>query len=161
MLRAMIPPRWSLRIGWALHRALTRMTRGRLGIAAPTSRRLGTLFLTTVGHRSGEPRRVGLFYLQAGETIAVVASNAGAPTDPAWWRHLQARPEATVELAGPGGPITRPVRARAADPAERDAWYARFTAVSSQYAAYARATDRTIDVVLPEPVAPAPSAEPA
>jgi hypothetical protein len=53
-----IPPRWLLRIVWAAHHALYGLTGGRLGLAIPGERHLGTLRLRTVGRRSGQERAV-------------------------------------------------------------------------------------------------------
>jgi deazaflavin-dependent oxidoreductase (nitroreductase family) len=57
------------------------------------------LLLTTTGRRSGEPRTVVIGYRQSGDAMVVIASNNGAPGDPAWYRNLLADPHATVEVA--------------------------------------------------------------
>ena len=43
----MIPPRWTLDVFWAIHKALYRLSGHRLGAAPPAEGRLGTLFLRT------------------------------------------------------------------------------------------------------------------
>ena len=104
----MTPPRPVLNVIWFLHQVLRRVSGGRIGTSRAQGDGLGTLFLHTVGRKSGQARTNGLFYVVAGADLVVVASNAGADTDPAWWLNLRARPEAHVEIAGE----RRPVRAR-------------------------------------------------
>ena len=74
------------------------------------------ILLTTTGARSGQERTAVLGFGRDGENFVVVASNNAAPADPAWYRNLQARPEATVEI----GAEKIKVRARTAQGAERD-----------------------------------------
>ncbi len=143
----MIPPRWSLDLAWAIHKALYALSGHRLGAGAPADGRLGTLFLRTRGRVSGTIRRNGLSYVDDGPNLAVVASNAGADTDPAWWRNLQATPGAVVEL----GRAERAVVARLATPEERVRIWARFTAAQPSYLEYERAAARPIPVIVLEP----------
>lgn len=58
------------------------------------------LLLTTTGRRSGDPRTTPMMRLRIGATSYVVASNDGAPDDPAWLRDLDAEPHAHVEEDG-------------------------------------------------------------
>jgi len=74
------------------------------------------MLLTTTGARSGKERTVVLGFRKDGERIVAIASNNGAPKDPAWYLNLQARPIATVEV----GPDKFKVRARTARPEERE-----------------------------------------
>jgi deazaflavin-dependent oxidoreductase (nitroreductase family) len=143
----MIPPRWLYETGWAFHRALFATTGGRLGAGAARGDRLGTLFLVTIGRRTGDERRTGVNYLEDGRNLAVVASNAGAPRDPAWWLNLQARPDAEVQL----GPTRRPIRARLASDEERQRLWPRFVRATAMYDAYRETAGREIPVVILEP----------
>ncbi len=52
---AKIPPRVFVRTAWVLHRALLRISGGRIGLRPP-GKAFGMLRLTTVGRRSGQPR---------------------------------------------------------------------------------------------------------
>jgi len=142
-----IPPRPVLRLYWWLHRALRRVSGGRLGTTRPRGDGVGTLFLHTVGRRTGEPRANALYFLDEGSDIVVVASNAGADTDPAWWLNLQARPEAEIEIGGQ----RRHVRARVATTEEADRLWPRLDAGNPDYAAYRAKVDRPIQVVILEP----------
>ena len=106
-----------------------------------------TLYLHTVGRRTGKARRTPLYYVDDGDALAIVTSNAGRDHEPAWWLNLQAEPDAEIEV----GKSRRPVRARAADPAEYDRLWPQFVAGLRNYAAYKRKTDRKIEVVILEP----------
>src|SRR3954467_7707699 len=72
-----------------------RLTGGRLG------RRFGrgpVLVLTTLGRRSGEPRRTTVLYARDGDRIVVIGSNTGSERPPAWALNLVATPEAEVQI---------------------------------------------------------------
>jgi F420H(2)-dependent quinone reductase len=58
------------------------------------------LLLTTVGRRTGRRRTTPMMYVPDGDRDLVIASNAGATTDPDWYRNLVADPSVTVELPG-------------------------------------------------------------
>lgn len=138
------PPRPVAEVVWSIHRKLYSRTRGRIG-----HHFLGmtTLLLTTIGRKSGEPRPTALMYLQHGPALAVVASNLGSDRPPAWWLNLQANPIAQVRL----GPEQRRVTGREATPEERAELWPRFVDMYGDYAAYEKATDRHIPIVLLEP----------
>lgn len=116
-------PRFLLRIFWAIHRAIFRVTGGRIGLSRPIAgKRFGMLRLTTVGRRSGQRREVMVGYFPDGQNLVTLAMNGWGEDEPAWWLNLLARPEATVDL--PDGRIT--VRAREAVGAERDRLWSGF-----------------------------------
>ena len=58
------------------------------------------LLLTTTGARSGRPYTTPMMFIDDGDRLLVVASNAGAPKHPDWYRNLVAHPEVTVEITG-------------------------------------------------------------
>ncbi len=105
-----------------------------------------TLYLRTVGRRTGEARRTPLYYVDAGDDLAVVTSNAGRDREPAWWLNLQAEPDAEIEV----GKERRRVRARRAKRTEHDRLWPQFVAGLRNYEAYRRKTDRKIEVVILE-----------
>jgi deazaflavin-dependent oxidoreductase (nitroreductase family) len=140
-------PRWLLKILWLEDRALSRLTGGRMTMPNGTGGRVRTLFLHTVGRSTGQPRRNGLYYLEDGANLVVVASNAGRDEDPAWWLNLRAQPDTEVEV----GTDVREVHARRASAEEAAALYERFAAALPQYAGYRRRTTREIPVVILEP----------
>jgi deazaflavin-dependent oxidoreductase (nitroreductase family) len=81
----------------ATHVALFRATRGRIG-----SKMMGgkVLLLTTTGNKSGKPRTVPVMQFDDDGRRFVIASFAGSPEHPAWFKNLQKTPEATVEVPG-------------------------------------------------------------
>jgi len=108
------------------------------------------LLLHHTGAKSGAGRVNPLVYRQVGDSYAIFASAAGAPSDPQWFRNLVAHPDATVEV----GTGTVSVRARVADPDEREAIYGRQREAMSNFADYEKsAAPRKIPVVLLDPVA--------
>jgi deazaflavin-dependent oxidoreductase (nitroreductase family) len=108
---------------------------------------LRTLYLRTVGRKSGKPRRTRLYYIEDGANLAVVPSNGGRDNDPAWWLNLQAHADAEVEI----GKTVRPIRARKAAPKDDARLWPQFVAGLRFYAAYRRRTTREIPVVILEP----------
>jgi len=124
-----LPPRWFVRSAWVAHRALTRVTADRVGLARPTpGGRFGILRLHTVGRRSGRARAVLLGYIDDGDRFVTLAMNGWAQADPAWWLNLRFRPEATVDLVGQSSPVI----AAAATGADRE----RLWAALHEYAGY-------------------------
>src|SRR5689334_7081355 len=57
-----------------------------------------TLLLTTLGRRSGQPRRQALIYGEENGNYVVVASSGGAPKNPLWYENLVAPPEVRVQI---------------------------------------------------------------
>jgi F420H(2)-dependent quinone reductase len=143
-----IPPRWLYRVGWAMHNLVDRLSGGRLTTFRPRGQRVGLLFLTTVGARSGVERRNAVYFLEDGRNLLLVASNAGAQGNPAWWHNLRAHPEAAVQIGGQ----RRRVRARSPTDAEARAAWTRFAAASGQFEEYRKAVDRKIPIVVLEPM---------
>ena len=103
--------------------------------------------LWTLGAKSGKIRKTPLMRVEHDGEYAVVASMGGAPTHPVWYRNLLAHP--LVELQD--GPVRRDYVAREVTGAERDAWWARATAVWPDYDTYTTRTDRQIPVVVLTP----------
>jgi deazaflavin-dependent oxidoreductase (nitroreductase family) len=106
------------------------------------------VLLHTVGARSGEERVNPLVYQADGDRIAIFGSKAGAPTHPAWYHNLLANPDVTVEL----GPDTVPMRARVAEPDERERIWSRQKEIMPGFADYEANTTRVIPVVILERV---------
>lgn len=127
-----MPPPWFVHTAWRVHRALNRLSGGRFLWTPANKRGWGALRLTTLGHRSGRERSVIIGYLDDGDDLVALAMNGWDEADPAWWRNLQAHPEATVELARHE---TRRVRARAAQGEERDRLWRLGTASSRTWTA--------------------------
>ncbi|MDQ7906180.1 nitroreductase family deazaflavin-dependent oxidoreductase [Phytohabitans sp. ZYX-F-186] len=103
------------------------------------------LLLTTTGARTGTPHTAPMMFLPHGDDLLVIASNAGAPKHPDWYRNLVAHPEVTVEVEGERYQATAVVPRGA----ERDEIFA---GVVERYPFFAdhqaKAATRTIPVVV-------------
>ncbi len=107
------------------------------------------LLLHHTGARSGTERVSPLAYQRVGESFAAFASKAGAPENPAWYHNLLANPDTSIEV----GTETIKVRARVAEPAERDVIWDRQKERAPHFAQYEqKAAPRKIPVVLLDPV---------
>jgi deazaflavin-dependent oxidoreductase (nitroreductase family) len=143
---AKVPPRVFVRTAWVLHRALLRISGGRIGLRPP-GKAFGMLRLQTIGRRSGQPRVAIVGYLEDGQNLVTLAMNGWAEAEPAWWLNLQAQPDTTVEL----NDGLRAVRGRAAEGEERDRLWARWGEFSPDYDAWAAMRSRQTAVVVLEP----------
>jgi deazaflavin-dependent oxidoreductase (nitroreductase family) len=101
------------------------------------------LLLHTTGRKTGRPYVSPLMYLPDGDRYVIFASKGGAPTDPDWYRNLEADPAATIEV----GTQTIPVRATVVTGPERDDLYARQARLRPQFAEYAQKAGRVIPVI--------------
>lgn len=126
---ARLPPRWFVRTAWVVHRAIHRLTGGRLGLWPAAPGKWGTMRLTTVGRKTGKKREAILGFYEDGPNLVTLAMNGWASPEPAWWLNLQANPDTTVELKGGE---RRAVRGRAAVGAERDRLWARWGEFSDE-----------------------------
>jgi deazaflavin-dependent oxidoreductase (nitroreductase family) len=120
---ATVPPRPLIRTFWVLHRAIVRVSGGRIGLWRPRAgKRFGVMGLRTTGRRSGRERTVLVGYFEDGPNLVTLAMNGWARTEPAWWINLKAIPDATVFLRT--GRCA--VQARAAEGDERERLWAKF-----------------------------------
>lgn len=139
-----------LRVVPRIHRAVLRLTRGRVGGRMST---MPIMLLTTTGRRTGQPRTTPLAYFMDGDRYVLTGSNAGLDTDPAWVLNIKAQPAATAQVRD----RTFTVEAQIAAPAERDRLWAKLVEIAPGYQNYATRTSRTIPMVTLGPG----SAEPA
>ncbi len=142
-----VPPRWVVRTAWVAHRAIYRVTFGRIGLWPPKPKRWGTMRLTTVGRRSGREREAILGYYEDGANLVTMAMNGWSDGEPAWWLNLQAQPDATVVLAGG----SRDVRGRAALGDERARLWARWREMGGDLDGYSKLRSTETAVVVLEP----------
>ena len=145
--RPRLPPRWFVRLAWSVHRAVYRVTGGRIGLWRARVNRWGTLRLTTIGRRTRRKRSVIIGYFEDGPNLIALAMNGWADGEPGWWLNLQAHPDASVDLAD--GP--RPVMARAAEGDERSRLWARWRELDARLDAYAKLRSVETAVVILEP----------
>jgi deazaflavin-dependent oxidoreductase (nitroreductase family) len=143
-----LPPAWFKHTFWRVHRILYRLSGGRFLWTPSNKRGWGALHLTTVGRTSGKERRVILGYLEDGPNIVTLAMNGWDEGQPAWWRNLEAHPDAVVRLAHQH---PRKVHARAASGEEHDRLWQRWAAVDEDLDAYAAGRSAETAVVVLEP----------
>lgn len=111
------------------------------------------LILTARGHKSDEEIRTPLVFRRDGDNYVVVASKGGAPTHPRWYHNVQINPEVDIEVAGTDG--TEHIKVRAVtlpSGPERDRLYAYMTEIWPGFADYEKKTERTIPIVVLEPI---------
>lgn len=102
------------------------------------------VLITTTGAKTGRQRVTPLMCLPDGDSIAIFASMAGAPTSPAWYHNIVANPTVTVEY----GTETFAAHAVPADLDERNRLYAEQATRYPQFAEYEAKTTRVIPVVV-------------
>jgi F420H(2)-dependent quinone reductase len=142
-----LPPRWFIRVAWAVHRGIYRFTGGRMGLGVPKEGRWGTMRLHTIGRRSGRERIALLGYYEDGPNLVTLAMNGWGEAEPAWWLNLQARPDAIVDLTYGA----RAIRGRAAVGDERARLWARWRDFGDDVDGYATRRSRETAVVVLEP----------
>ena len=109
---------------WHGHRALARVTCGRLGLWRPKPDGWGALRLTTAGRRTGRPRQVLVGYVEDGRNLVTMAMNGWGAAEPAWWLNLQAIPRHR-----PDPRRSTTVRARRAQGDERERLWSRWAQI--------------------------------
>jgi deazaflavin-dependent oxidoreductase (nitroreductase family) len=101
------------------------------------------LLLHTNGAKSGLPRLNPLVCMRDGDDLIIIASKAGAPSNPDWYYNLKAHPNVEVEY----GTEKFKAVATIVDEPERSQLYAKAAARFSAYAEYEQKTTRVIPVV--------------
>jgi deazaflavin-dependent oxidoreductase (nitroreductase family) len=132
------------RIFVRLHAFVYRLTGGRIGGRwgkAPI------LLLTTVGRNSGRRRTTPLLYLEDDDGFVVVATNDGAPGSPQWYRNLQSRAEAEIQV----GSQQIDVVADDAEGDERERLWTRLVEIYPNYSRDQNRTARILPVVVLRP----------
>lgn len=119
-----------------------RLTRGRTS-ATELLAGLPVLRITTTGRRSGQPRVAPLIAVPLGDDLALLGTNFGGTSTPAWVHNLRADPRATAAYRA----RVVDVVARAATAEEFEQVFAAGGAVYGGYEKYrARVTGREIEV---------------
>jgi deazaflavin-dependent oxidoreductase (nitroreductase family) len=107
---------------------------------------LPMLLLNTIGAKTGAKRTTPLVYFKDGDRYLIIASKAGAPTNPAWYHNLVANPAASVELPNE----SFEVQASIAKGDERDRLFHNVVEHFPIYSGYQQKTGRRIPVIILE-----------
>ena len=101
--------------------------------------------LTTVGRKSGQPRRTPVGYFTDGPDAGlIVASAAGAPNNPAWYHNIAAHPDRVrLEI----GALHVDVAAEQLHGYARANAWRTVIAAAAQFGKYEQKTDREIPVI--------------
>jgi deazaflavin-dependent oxidoreductase (nitroreductase family) len=143
-----VPPPWFVHTAWRVHRALYKLSGGRFLWTPANKRGWGALRLTTVGRKTGKERSVIVGYLEDGPNLVLLAMNGWDEGHPAWWRNLEAQPDAVVRLSGEAA---RPVHARRVEGEVRDRLWQQWVAVQPDLDAYAARRSTETPVIVLEP----------
>jgi len=106
------------------------------------------LLLHTLGAKSNQPRINPLAYVKDGDNLVIIASKAGAPTNPDWYYNILAHPDVTLEVG------TESFKAHATVPErpERDRIFDNVVKQAPGFGEYQKNTSRIIPVVVLERV---------
>lgn len=102
------------------------------------------VIMTMVGAKSGKVRKAPVMRVEHDGDYALVASKAGAPEHPDWYRNIVASPQIMIQ----DGPTVHDFTVHEATGAERELWWERAVAAFPPYADYAKGTDREIPVLV-------------
>ena len=87
-------------------------------------------------------------YVEDGTDLVLLAMNGWDEGHPAWWRNLEAQPDAMVRLSGEA---PRPVHARQVEGEVRDRLWQQWVAVQPDLDAYAARRSTETPVIVLEP----------
>lgn len=127
-----------------VHDSVYQRSNGWIGHRIPFSPRM--LLLHSIGAKSGALRTHSLAYFPDGDDYLIVASNGGAPRNPAWYHNLLAHPDIEINI----GRRRLRVSAHAVLPGDPDytrLWKLCDDGNSGRYSSYQKLTKRRIPVV--------------
>ena len=102
------------------------------------------LIMTSIGAKSGEPRRAIVTYSRDGDTYIVAGTAGGAPKDPPWVHNIRANPNVTIEVLGLSAV---PAIATVLDEADRQRLWDAHVAALPWFAEYPVRAGRLIPVI--------------
>ena len=106
------------------------------------------LLLHTIGAKSNQQRINPLVYFKDDDHYIIVASKAGAPTNPDWYYNLLAHPDVTLEV----GTEQFKAHATVAERQERDRIFTDIASTNPGFAKYQENTTRIIPIIILERV---------
>lgn len=101
------------------------------------------LLLHTIGAKSGKERVNPVMYFKDGDRLVIIASKAGAPTNPDWYYNILAHPLVTVEV----GEEEFQVQAEIVTEPDRTRLFNKMVEVAPGFAEYQQKTTRIIPVI--------------
>lgn len=101
------------------------------------------LLLTTTGAKTGKERTVPLGYVKVEGRLLILASKAGAETNPLWFGNVVANPDVVVEI----GAEKYRARADVKEGDERNRLFAAIVAKAPRFGEYQERAPRPIPVV--------------
>lgn len=118
------------------------------GTKGTTMRGMPVVVLTSVGAKTGKPRKNALMLVEHDSEYAVVASLGGPPNNPVWYHNATKNPQVEVRE----GPAKGDYVAREVTDAEKALWWERAVAAYPDYASYQVKTTRPIPVFVLTPI---------
>ena len=109
---------------------------------------LNVLLLTTTGRKTGQPRTTPLGYFKQDGNFVIIASNGGAPQNPAWFYNLKSNPQVTIQI----GNKQLKAKAEVIDAQKRTQLWADLVKMAPAYERYTQRTNREIPLVILQPV---------
>ena len=141
----MQPPPFVLKAATSMHRAVIKLSGGRMGW---TVGKMPVIELLTTGRKSGQQRSTMLTTpWRDGESVAIVASAGGSDQHPAWYLNLRANP--AVQVRTEQGMAAMTARILSGD--ERTSRFEEIASKYPNYAGYQENTSRVIPVVVLDP----------
>ena len=101
------------------------------------------LIMTSMGAKSGQPRRAILTFSRDGDDYIVAGSASGSPTDPDWLHNVREHPDVTIEAEDK----TFDATARIVEEDDRDRLWRRHVEALPHFADYPEQAGRVIPVV--------------
>jgi deazaflavin-dependent oxidoreductase (nitroreductase family) len=136
------PPRWVLKTVTRIHVFLHKLTGGLNKLGGDE-----VCFVEMTGAKSGRALTFPLMYVPYQDGVLLVASQGGAPKNPVWYYNLVKNPDIEVEHRG----TKLTLRARLADPSEKDALWPICDERYAPYEEYRARTTREIPIFVCEP----------
>jgi F420H(2)-dependent quinone reductase len=134
-----------LKLVLSIYVFLYRLTSGAIGGQMAG---LQVLLLTTTGRKTGQRRTTPLGYFKQDGNFVLIASNAGADRNPAWFYNLKSNPQVAIQI----GNRQMAAHAEQADPEKRTQLWTELVKLAPAYAQYSQRTKREIPMVIVQPI---------
>lgn len=106
------------------------------------------VLMTVRGAKTGKLRKVPLMRVEKDGQYGIVASQGGAPKNPAWYYNVKGDPHVDLQ----DGTVTKDYTAREVFGDEKAEWWERSVGAYPPFADYQEKTDRQIPVFVLDPV---------